>query len=77
MFSQISCNWKGIPLVDIETIVQLIGATKTKEGLRVMARKEERKYEKGIKISDNQMKNLNMEKHEFHGEWNYTIKPQL
>lgn len=77
LFSQISCNWKGIPLVDIETIIQLIGATTTKEGLRVMAKKEEKKYKKGIKISDNEMRKLNMEKHEFHGEWNYTIKPQL
>lgn len=77
LFSQISCNWKGIPLIDIETIVQLIGATTTDKGLKVMAKKEERKYEKGIKISSEQMEKVNLEKHEFHGDWNYTIKPIL
>ena len=75
LFSQISCNWKGIPLVDIETIVQLIGATTTKQGLKVTAKKEDKVYEKGIKISDEEMKNIKMKKHKFHGEWNYTIKP--
>lgn len=75
LFSHISCNWKGIPLVDIETIVQLIGATSTKQGLKVMAKKEDKIYEKGIKISDEEMKNLEIKKHNFHGEWNYTIKP--
>lgn len=75
LFSQISFNWKGIPLVDIETIVQLIGATTTKQGLRVMARKEETIYEKGIKIKQEEMDLLNLVRHEFHGEWNYTIKP--
>jgi len=77
LFSQISCNWKGIPLVDIETIVQLIGATSTKEGLRVVAKKEEKKYEKGIKISDDEMEKLSLKRREFHGDWNYTIKPKL
>lgn len=76
LFSQISCNWKGIPLIDIETIVQLIGATSTKEGLKVMAKKEDKEYKKGIKISDDEMKKLNLKKHKFHGEWNYTIKPE-
>ena len=77
LFSQISCNWKAIPLVDIETIVQLIGATTTKNGLKVMAKRNDKKYEKGIKISDEEMEKLNMKKHKFCGEWNYTIKPEL
>lgn len=77
MFSQISLNWKGIPLVDIETIVQLIGAVTTKKGLKIIAKKEEKKYEKGIKISDEELKKINILKHRFHGEWNYTIKPKL
>ncbi len=77
LFSQISCNWKGIPLVDIETIVQLIGATTTKKGLKVIAKKDDTIYEKGIKISDGEMKKVGMKKHKFHGEWNYTIKPNL
>jgi hypothetical protein len=77
LFSQISLNWKGIPLLDVETIVQLIGAVKTKEGLKVMAKKEKKKYQSGIKVSDKEMKELKLKKHKFHGEWNYTIKPNL
>ena len=76
LFSQISCNWKGIPLVDIETIVQLIGATSTKQGLKVTAKREDKVYEKGIKISDEEMHKLKITRHEFHGEWNYTIRPE-
>lgn len=77
LFSQISCNWKGIPLVDIETIVNLIGATSTKQGLKVVARKEETTYKKGIKVKQEDMDSLNIKTHEFHGEWNYTISPVL
>jgi hypothetical protein len=77
LFSQISLNWKGIPLLDVETIVQLIGAVKTKEGLKVIAKKEIKEYQKGIKISDEEMKQLKLKKHKFHGEWNYTIKPNM
>lgn len=77
LFSQISCNWKGIPLVDIETIVQLIGATTTKQGLKVVARKEEKAYEKGLKINDEEMEKLKIKRHRFHGEWNYTVNPIL
>ena len=77
LFCHISLNWKGIPLVDIETIVQLIGAVSTKTGLKVIAKKEEKEYESGIKISDEEMEELNLFKHKFHGEWNYTIKPNL
>jgi len=76
LFSQISCNWKGIPLVDIETIVQLIGATSTKQGLKVTAKREDKVYEKGIKISNEEMYKLKITRHEFHGEWNYTIRPE-
>jgi hypothetical protein len=57
--------------------VQLIGAVKTKEGLKVMAKKEKKKYQSGIKVSDKEMKQLKLKRHEFHGEWNYTIKPNL
>jgi hypothetical protein len=77
LFSQISCNWKGIPLVDIETIVQLIGATSTRQGLKVVAKREDKVYEKGIKISDEEMNKLKITRHNFHGEWNYTIKPEM
>lgn len=77
LFSQISLNWKGIPLVDFETIVQLIGATTNTKGLKVVARKEETTYEKGIKIKQEDIDSLNMIRHEFHGDWNYTIRPNL
>ncbi len=77
LFSQISLNWKGIPLIDIETIIQLIGAVSTKEGLKVIAKQEEKQYEAGIKISKKEMEQLKLLKHEFHGEWNYTIQPNM
>lgn len=77
LFSQISLNWKGIPLIDIETIVQLIGAVSTKEGLKVIAKQEEKQYEAGIKISKKEMEQLKLLKHEFHGEWNYTIQTEM
>lgn len=77
LFSHISLNWKGIPLVDIETIIQLIGAVSTKQGLKVIARQEEKQYKAGIKISDRDMKQIKLSKHEFHGEWNYNIQPNL
>lgn len=77
LFSQISLNWKGIPLVNVETIVQLIGAVSTKEGLKVIANQEKKTYQSGIKISNKEMEQIHLLKHKFHGEWNYTIKPNL
>lgn len=77
LFSQISLNWRGIPLVDYQTVVQLIGSVKTKKGLTVMSKLDESIYEKGKKISDQEMENINLIRHEFHGEWNYTIKPNM
>jgi hypothetical protein len=75
LFSRISLNWRGIPLEDYETIVQLIGATKTKKGLTVKCQLDENKYQKGIVITDEQFNKINLSKDDFHGEWNYTIKP--
>ena len=77
LFSQISLNWKGIPLLDIETVINLIGATFTKKGLKVTAKKEDKIYEKGLKITDEELEKINLNKHKFHGEWNYTITPNL
>jgi len=68
-------NWRGIPLEDYETIIQLIGATKTKKGLTVKCQLDEKQYQKGIVITDEQFKKINLSKDDFHGEWNYTIKP--
>ena len=75
LFSRISLNWRGIPLEDYETIVQLIGATKTKKGLTVKCQLDEEIYQKGIVIDDERFKKINIVRDGFHGEWNYTIKP--
>lgn len=76
LFSHISMNWKGQPLVDYETVVQLIGAVKTSTGLKVKSQLDLNKYEKGKKVSDKELGSISLHRHEFHGEWNYTIKPQ-
>jgi transposase len=77
LFSYITKNWRGRPLLDYETVVSLIAATKTKAGLTVKVRFDKRLYEKGIKVTPEEIENLNITKHKFHGEWNYTIKPQI
>ncbi|MDR5726066.1 MAG: ISAzo13 family transposase, partial [Terriglobia bacterium] len=76
LFSFISLNWKGQPLVSYETVVNLIGATRTKTGLRVRAELDAKQYEAGIKISDAQMERINLRPHSFHPLWNYTISPR-
>ncbi|MCF6331769.1 MAG: ISAzo13 family transposase [Draconibacterium sp.] len=75
LFSQISLNWRGVPLVDYETVVQLIGSVKTSKGLSVMSKPDENIYEKGMKISNEKMNEINILRRKFHGEWNYVIKP--
>ena len=75
LFSFITLNWRGRPLTDYRTIVSLIAATTTKTGLTVKARLDRRTYKPGIKVTAKEMQSLNLAPHEFHGEWNYTIKP--
>jgi Rhodopirellula transposase DDE domain len=75
LFSFISMNWSGKPLVSHEVIVNLIKATKTRQGLRVDAEIDRNLYPAGQKISDEEMAQLNLTKESFHGEWNYTIAP--
>ena len=75
LFSHITMNWKGIPLGDYETVVQLIGAVKTKGGLKVKARLDLNEYEKGKVVTNNEIGKVNIKGHKFHPEWNYTIKP--
>jgi hypothetical protein len=75
LFSHITMNWRGRPLVSHDVVVKLIGSTKTKSGLKVKARLDKRKYPKGLKVSDAQMKALNLKPHKFHGDWNYTLEP--
>ena len=77
MFCHITQNWRGRPLTDRLAIVELIGATATKTGLKVECALDTRTYEKGIKVSDAEMELLNIEGDDFHPEWNYTIKPRL
>ncbi|MDA0740137.1 MAG: ISAzo13 family transposase, partial [Nitrospirae bacterium] len=76
LFSFISSNWRGEPLRDYETIVNLIARTTTVKGLKVTCRLDRRKYPTGRKITDEEMKQINIERHKFHGEWNYVIKPR-
>lgn len=74
LFSFITQNWRGRPLVDLETVVQLISSTTTEAGLIVQSEVDENYYEKGIKVNDAELRQVNIQKHEFHGEWNYTIR---
>jgi hypothetical protein len=75
LFSFISSNWRGEPLRDYETIVNLIAKTTTAKGLRVTCRLDRRKYPTGRKITAQEMKQVNIYPDKFHGEWNYVIKP--
>jgi hypothetical protein len=76
MFSFISLNWQGKPLVSYETVINLIGATRTATGLRVKAKLDTRYYEAGVKISDEEMKQISLRIHSTNPEWNYTISPR-
>jgi hypothetical protein len=76
LFSFISSNWRGEPLRDYETIVRLIARTTTAKGLKVTCRLDRRKYPTGRKVTDEEMKRVNLERNKFHGDWNYTIRPQ-
>jgi hypothetical protein len=75
LFSFITCNWRGKPLVSHQAIVQLIAATTTKSGLKVRCELDQNTYPAGIKVSDAEIEAVNLARHDFHGEWNYTISP--
>jgi hypothetical protein len=75
LFAFISQNWRGKPLVSHQVIVQLIGATMTESGLQVCCEIDGNLYPKGVKVSEQQMNAINITRHEFHGDWNYTISP--
>jgi Rhodopirellula transposase DDE domain len=74
LFSFISLTWKGQPLINYETVVNLIGATKTKSGLRVKAVLDTNEYETGVKVSKSQMAELCIRRHKTHPDWNYTLE---
>ena len=76
LFCHITQNWRGRPLIDRFAVVELIGATTTKTGLKVESALDTRTYETGIKISEAAMKSLDITGDQFHPEWNYTIRPR-
>jgi Rhodopirellula transposase DDE domain len=76
LFSYISINWRAKPLTSLETIIELISHTTSKEGLTVTAVKDSHAYPTGIKVTDQELKSLHLIRDAFHGEWNYTFKPQ-
>jgi hypothetical protein len=76
LFSYISKNWRGKPLINRETVVNLIANTKTTKGLTVSAVLDQNNYKKGIKVTDKEMAGININGDKFHPEWNYTITPK-
>jgi hypothetical protein len=77
LFSHISMNWRGRPLESHEAVVELIGATTTRTGLTVHAELDPGAYPKGIKVANKELAAVPIRRHEFHGEWNYTIASDL
>ena len=76
LFSHITQNWRGKPLVSYAAIVSLIAATKTRNGLTVRCELDDRTYPTGRKVTDAELASLNLDRDEFHGEWNYRIRPR-
>ena len=76
LFSAITMNWRGRPLTSHEVIVQTIAATTTRTGLRVRAELDPGRYPDGVKVSDAQMDALPISRHDWHGDWNYTLRPE-
>ena len=77
LFSFITKNWRGKPLVSLETIVNLIANTTTEKGLKIRAMKDTNIYQKGIKVTDGEMKKINLKQDDFKGKWNYVITKQM
>jgi hypothetical protein len=73
LWSAVTQNWRGRPLVSHEVVVELIGATTTRTGLTVHAEHDPGSYPKGVKVSDEQLATVPLKAHDFHGDWNYTI----
>ena len=76
LFSFITQNWRGKPLISHEAIVSLIAATKTVAGLRVRCELDTCPYPKGVRVTDDELAGVNLHRDDFHGEWNYTISPR-
>ena len=75
LFSHITINWRGRPLVSHDVAVSLIGAATTASGLRIKARLDKRKYPVGVQVPDEAMSAIKLRPHRFHGDWNYTLPP--
>jgi len=75
LFSYITQNWRGRPLISHQVIVQLIAATTTKAGLRIHCELDPNAYPAGVKVTDTEIARINLHRHDFHGDWNYTIIP--
>ncbi len=75
LFSFIAMNWQGKPLVSLAATVNLIAGTTTQAGLRVRSEIDKRPYPNGVKVTDEQMTQIDLTPHDFHGDWNYTIRP--
>jgi hypothetical protein len=75
MFSYISLNWRGKPLISHQVIVNLIGSTTTRNGLTIQAELDTATYPVGVKVSDEALSQINLTPASFHGEWNYVIAP--
>ncbi len=76
LFSFIPINWRAKPLTSLEIVLELISHTTTKEGLEVIAVKDSQGYPTGLKVTDEELAALHLIRDSFHGEWNYTIRPQ-
>jgi len=76
LFCHITRNWRGIPLETLEVVVNLIGATRTEEGLEVHAWLDGKKYEKGLKVNEADLAEVCIKRNKFHGDWNYEIHPR-
>jgi hypothetical protein len=77
LFSHIAMNWRGTPLVNLATIVSLIGSTHSRSGLRVYSEIARGRYPGGVTITHAQMEKIRLARHDFYGDWNYTIRPTL
>jgi len=75
LFSFITQNWRGKPLVNHQTIINLIASTTTRSGLIVKAALDTNTYDTKIKVTDQKLASLRLQRHKFHGDWNYTISP--
>jgi hypothetical protein len=75
LFSHIAMNWRGTPLIDLATIVSLIGSTHSRAGLHVRAELDRGPYPAGVAVTDAQLATVRLARHRFHGDWNYTIHP--